>query len=340
MNLMACVERCAQRLEAAGLSFGHGTGNAFDEAVWLVLWRLGLPLDELEEQAGRALAAEEEAAVESLLQQRIQSRQPLAYLTGEAWLQGLAFEVNADVIVPRSLIAEPLADGTLDSWLPAAPERVLDLCTGGGSLACLAALVWPQTTVLGTDLSAPALAVAARNIVRHGLQERVQLAQGDGLQAAPVAVHGRFDLVLCNPPYVPDRSMRQLPAEYLAEPRLALAGGPDGMDFVRQLLQQVADHLNPQGLLVLEIGHEQQHFENNFRGLFAPSLGLRTARKIDKPTHQTRRAGPPGQPPTTQALAQPIWLPTSSGDEQVLMLGRPSLAALAKRRSTSRHPPP
>ncbi len=325
MKLMAHVERCARRLEAAGLSFGHGTDNAFDEAVWLVLWRLGLPLDELDEQAERELSIDEAAAVESLLQQRLQTRQPLAYLTGEAWLQGLAFEVTPDVIVPRSLIAEPLVDGTLDSWLPAAPARVLDLCTGGGSLACLAALLWPQATVLGTDLSAAALAVAARNIQRHGLQDRVQLAQGDGLLAAPVALHGRFDLVLCNPPYVPDRSMQRLPPEYLAEPRMALAGGADGMDFIRQLFEQLSDHLNPQGLLVLEIGHEQQHFENNFRGLFAPSPGLRPAR------NSSNKRNKAGSPATPQVLAQPIWLPTSSGDEQVLMLGLPSLAAAARR---------
>jgi ribosomal protein L3 glutamine methyltransferase len=291
------VERVAARLDAAGVAFGHGTDNAFDEAAWLVLWRLGLPLDALDAEAGRVVTIAEQHAVDGLVERRISTRQPAAYLTGEAWLHGVPFHVDPRVIVPRSLIAEPLLDGTLDAWLPAPPRRVLDLCTGNGSLAVLAALHWPQATVQASDLSADALAVAARNVERHGLAHRIELRQGDGLAACS----GRFDLVLCNPPYVNAASMAALPPEYRAEPALALAGGADGMDFVRDLLAGVAAHLEPAGMLVLEIGHERAHFEAAF-----PRL-------------------------------QPVWLPTSAGDDQVLLLaadalpGDPLGAARARR---------
>ena len=285
------IERSSARLEKAGVSFGHGTTNAFDEAAWLVLWRLGRPLDALDDVAEQLLSAEQCAAVEALVDQRIATRQPAAYLTGEAWLQGVPFFVDARTIVPRSLIAEVMCDGTLDAWLEAGQEprpetdearapRVLDLCTGNGSLAILAAMAWPDVFVQASDLSADALAVAARNVQRHGLQDRITLLQGDGLAAAP----GRHDLILCNPPYVTQRAMAALPPEYRAEPALALDGGTDGMDFVRQLLAQAASRLNQQGVLVLEIGNERESFERAF-----PTLA-------------------------------PIWLPTSAGDEQVLLL--------------------
>ena len=276
------VHRCAARLLEAGVSVGHGTTNAFDEAVWLALWRLGLPLDDLDGVADRELNAAEHAAIEALVDERIRSRKPAAYLTGEAWLQGLPFFVDERVIVPRSLIAEPLADGVLDACLVEAPRRVLDLCTGNGSLAVLAALAWPGAAVDATDLSADALAVARRNVERHALTDRIRLRQGDGLATA----EGRYDLILCNPPYVNQDSMANLPPEYRAEPALALAGGVDGMDFVRTLLAGAAAHLQPQGLLVLEIGHERAHFEAAF-----PTL-------------------------------QPLWLNTSAGDDQVLVLSR------------------
>ena len=285
MTLIELIERTCARLDQAGVSFGHGTGNAFDEAVWLVLWRLGLPLDDLDGVAQRALAAAEVASITALIDERIRSRKPAAYLTGEAWLQGVPFFIDERSIVPRSLIAEVLAEGTLDAWLPQGPARVLDLCTGNGSLAVLAALAWPQAQVLATDLSADALAVAARNVERHKLTQRITLQQGDGL-AAP----GRFDLILCNPPYVNTESMAALPAEYRNEPALALAGGADGMDFIRPLLHNVCNHLNSGGALVLEIGHEQAHFEAAF-----PALS-------------------------------PLWLSTSAGDAQVLLLDQLALA--------------
>ena len=297
-TLIDTVRATAARLDAAGLAFGHGTTNAFDEAAWLVLWRLGLPLDALDEHAERPLNADEAAAVDALVQRRIATRRPAAYLTGEAWLQGVPFTVDERVIVPRSLIAELVADadgsGTLDAWLSPTTRRVLDLCTGNGSLAVLAAMAWPEVEVLATDLSADALAVAALNVQRHGLEGRIRLAQGDGWAAVDALGEPEpFDLVLCNPPYVNARSMAALPAEYRAEPVMSLAGGADGMDFIRPLLAGLARHLARDGVLVLEIGHEIEHFHRAFPRL--PIIGL----------------------------------PTSAGDEQVLLIEAPALRFLS-----------
>ncbi len=290
MNVLAKIEAVADQLETAGVVFGHGTTNAFDEAAWLVLWRLGLPLDADLATPGhagmRALSAAEQQGIDLLIAERITSRKPAAYLTGEAWLQGVPFHVDERVIVPRSLIAELIADGTLDAWLNTHTHQVLDLCTGGGSLAVLAALAWPEVQVTATDLSAEALAVAQRNVERHELGSRISLAQGDGLAA--LRADQRFDLVLCNPPYVNRAAMAALPPEYRAEPALALdgncAGGQDGMDFIRRLLPGLRAHLNPGAVLVLEIGHEREHFMAAFRRLPV------------------------------------VWLPTSAGDEQVLLI--------------------
>ncbi len=287
MTLDALVTAMAERLHAAGCSFGHGTTNADDEAAWLVQWRLGLPLDTIGDEPERAITPEKQALCEALIDERIRTRQPAAYLTGEAWLHGWPFDVDASTIVPRSLIAEPLLDESLDAVLGQAPAQVLDLCTGNGSLAVLAASTWPEAQVLGTDLSTAALAVAARNVHRHGLAERIALRAGDGLAALRADEH--FDLVLCNPPYVNSASMAALPPEYQAEPALALAGGADGMDFIRTLIPAVVAHLSAHGALVLEIGHERAHFECAF-----PHL-------------------------------QPLWLDTSAGDEQVLLLTRDAL---------------
>ncbi|MEP7282753.1 MAG: 50S ribosomal protein L3 N(5)-glutamine methyltransferase [Rubrivivax sp.] len=292
MNVHALIEDAAARLEAAGVAFGHGTLNAFDEAAWLVLWRLALPLDALDDVAELEVDVERQAEVEALLDERIASRKPTAYLTGEAWLQGVPFYVDERTIVPRSLIAEPLADGTLDAWLAADTTRVLDLCTGNGSLAVLAALAWPEVHVDATDLSSDALAVAELNLQRHHLEARVTLRQGDGLAAA----RGAYELILCNPPYVNRASMAALPPEFRAEPALALdgnrAGGDDGMDFVRLLIAGASRHLAPQGVMVLEVGHERAHFEAAF------------------------------------PVLETVWLPTSAGDDQVLLLTRQALEAL------------
>ena len=291
MTLIELIDSQAARLAEAGVSFGHGTTNAFDEAAWLVLWKLGLPLDALDENAGRELGDAERAAAEALVGERIATRKPAAYLTGEAWLQGVPFTVDERVIVPRSLIAELLAHPdyapAIDAWLSERTRRVLDLCTGNGSLAVLAALAWPEVEVDACDLSADALAVAAINVQRHGLQRRIRLRQGDGLAAAD----GVYDLVLCNPPYVNAEAMAALPAEYRAEPELALAGGADGMDFVRRLLAELPAHLSPHGVLVLEIGNERAHFEAAFPRLEA------------------------------------VWLETSAGEDQVLLLSADALNA-------------
>ena len=290
MTVIELIERCSARLHEAGVSFGHGTTNAFDEAAWLVLWRLGQPLDALDDLAELTVDDAQLAQVDALVDERIASRRPAAYLTGEAWLQGVPFTVDERVIVPRSLIAEPLADGSIDAWLSEHTRHVLDLCTGNGSLAVLAAMAWPEVQVTAADLSADALAVAALNVQRHGLGQRVNLHQGDGL----AAVAGqRFDLILCNPPYVNSASMAALPAEFRAEPVLALAGGEDGMDFIRGLLRDAPAHLSPDGVLVLEIGHERPFFERAF-----PQLEV-------------------------------VWLPTSAGDDQVLLVTHQALQATA-----------
>ena len=261
MTLLECIEAQGARLTQAGVCFGHGSTNAFDEAVWLALWRLGLPLDDLERVSQRELTPAERTRIDALIEQRIATRKPAAYLTGEAWLQGVPFTADERAIVPRSLIAEPLMDGELDAWLSERTRSVLDLCTGSGSLAVLAALAWPEVHVDATDLSADALALARINIERHELSERITLLQGDGL----AAVDGRrYDLILCNPPYVNGASMAALPDEYRAEPELALAGGDDGMDFIRALLQEAAAHMTEHAVLVLEIGHEAAHFEAAF----------------------------------------------------------------------------
>ncbi len=261
MTLAECIEQQSARLTQAGVSFGHGTSNAFDEAVWLVLWRLGLPLDDLDGVAQRELTPREQASIDALIDARIATRKPAAYLTGEAWLQGVPFTVDERAIVPRSLIAELIADGTLDAWLSERTQRVLDLCTGNGSLAVLAAMAWPDVHVDAADLSTDALALARSNIERHELADRITLHAGDGLAAVPGQ---RFDVILCNPPYVNNESMAALPAEYRAEPELALAGGADGMDFIRVLLDQAASHMTDHAVLVLEIGHEAANFEAAF----------------------------------------------------------------------------
>ena len=289
MKLDDYLTRASARLDEAGVSFGHGTTNSFDEAAWLALWALGLPLDDLDAVAERELTAAEEAKLDALFTTRIETRKPAAYLTGEAWLQGVPFTVDERVIVPRSLIAEVLAEGVIDAWMPVEIHRVLDLCTGNGSLAILAAMAWPDVAVDATDLSADALAVAKLNVDRHELARRITLLQGNGLAA--VRRDRRYDVILCNPPYVNAASMAELPAEFRAEPEMALAGGADGMDFIRTLLAGTVAHMTPDAVLVLEIGNERDHFEAAF-----PDLDV-------------------------------VWLPTELHDDGVLLVTRAMLAA-------------
>lgn len=298
MNLADLVAHCATLLEEAGVVFGHGTTNAFDEAAWLVLWRLGLPLDTDIDAADSARPdAQGVAAALALIDQRIRSRKPAAYLTRQAWLQGWSFYVDERVIVPRSLIAEVLVDGSLDYFLGDAPARVLDMCTGNGSLAIIAAHIYPDARVVASDISADALAVAQINVAQHALESRVQLVESDGLAAAALQAGAPYDLVLCNPPYVNAQSMAALPPEFVAEPALALdgnvRGGSDGMDFVRTLLPQVATRMTDHAALVLELGHERIHFEAAF-----PTLPC-------------------------------MWLSTSAGEDQVVLIQRAALAALS-----------
>jgi ribosomal protein L3 glutamine methyltransferase len=287
MNLKQIIAQSAEQLTWAKVVFGHGTTNAADEAAWLVLWKLGLPLDTdvSDEAHNLELPAAQVASVQAFIEHRIASRKPAAYLTQEAWLQGVSFYIDERAIVPRSLIAEVLAEGSIDPWLDPNTTRVLDLCTGNGSLGILAALAFPDITVQGLDLSKDALAVAQINIERHGLEGRMTLAESDGLAQAD----GVFDLILCNPPYVNAQSMSELPAEFKAEPALALAGGDDGMDFIRQMLRDAPAHMSENAVLVLEIGHERDYFEAAF-----PHLDV-------------------------------VWLSTSAGDDQVLLLTRQAI---------------
>ncbi|MDB5867966.1 MAG: ribosomal protein L3P -glutamine N5-methyltransferase [Polaromonas sp.] len=288
--VLELIEQMADRLDAAGLTFfdgyGQGTTNAFDEAAWLVLWKLGLALDDLESVENRPVAPEDQAQVALLVDQRISTRKPAAYLTREAWLMGVPFYVDERVIIPRSLIAELLDDGSIDDWLSDETRRVLDLCTGNGSLAVLAAMTYPEVVVDAADISLDALAVARINVDRHQLDSRITLIESDGLAACP----GNYDLILCNPPYVNAASMAALPAEFKAEPGLALAGGVDGMDFIRGLFLNISTQMNENAVLVLEIGNERANFERAF-----PHL-------------------------------QPLWFETSAGGDQVLLLTREQLA--------------
>ncbi len=293
-RLLPLIEAVAAQLQAAGIGpgsgLGQGTQTPFDEAAWLVLWSLDLALDsDLELIGQREISEPEHARVQALVGRRIKERLPTAYLTGQAWLCGIPFVVDRRAIIPRSFIAELMVDATLDLWLGNHTRRVLDLCTGNGSLAIMAALTYPEVHVDAADICPEALAVARLNLEKHELQARVRLIQSDGLQAC----NGPYDLIVCNPPYVNAASMACLPPEFRAEPALALAGGQDGMDFVARLLRNVSHHMSEKSVLVLEVGHERANFEKAF-----PQLS-------------------------------PVWLETSAGSDQVLLLEREQLLAAA-----------
>ena len=284
MKLTQLIEESAAQLDAAKVAYGHGTLNAHDEATWLILWQLKMPLD-MEVSDDTSVSESQVLACQHLIQQRISTRKPAAYLTQEAWLQGIPFYVDERSIVPRSFIAELIADGAFDGWLQESSHQFLDLCTGNGSLAVLCAMAYPDITVVAADISDDALAVAKINVEKHNLQSRIELVQSDGLNN----IQGPFDCIICNPPYVCQASMNALPQEFQAEPLLALAGGKDGMDFVRQLFKDLPHRMNPEAILVLEIGNEREHFENAFPKLEA------------------------------------VWLETSAGEDQVLLLTREAL---------------
>jgi ribosomal protein L3 glutamine methyltransferase len=276
------------RFNEATLFFGHGSDNAWDEAVYLVLFALHLPPDQLEPfMDARVLPQERERAL-SLIDLRCEQRLPAPYLTHEAWLQGFRFHVDQRVIVPRSPIAELLMN-QLSPWIsdPYEVTGILDLCTGSGCLAIIAAHQFPEAFVDATDISRDALDVAVINVAQHGMDDRLNLHHGSLYDPLPVAA--RYDLIISNPPYVNTRSMGKLPAEYRHEPRLALAGGDDGMDIVRTIIEQAPAHLSDEGLLVIEIGHERAFFEAAF-----PEL-------------------------------EPIWLDTAEASDQILLLSRGQL---------------
>jgi ribosomal protein L3 glutamine methyltransferase len=276
------------RFNEAALFFGHGTDNAWDEAAYLLLYSLRLPADQFDLCLDARLTDSERASALDLIRRRIAERLPAAYLTREAWLGDCRFYVDERVIVPRSHIAELLRE-QLGPWIndPWAVGRVLDLCTGSGCLAILAAEAFPEATVDATDISPEALDVARVNVRDYGLEERVRLIESDGFAAI---CEERYDVILANPPYVNAESMDHLPEEYRREPPLALAGGEDGLDFVRLLLAQAVRHLAPDGLLIVEIGNNKDALERAF-----PRLSF-------------------------------VWLDTSAGDRYVFMLRHKDLA--------------
>lgn len=284
LTVNECIEHIAQKLNAAHLHFGHGAIDANSEALWIVSKQLDLSPAEALDHLDQSLSNDQHRSALAVADQRITTRKPLAYILGEAWLMGVPFYCSEQSIVPRSWIAELIVDGSLEPWLPA-DGNVLDLCTGNGSLAILLALSCPDIHVSACDISLPALSVAARNIDRHGLNSQIELLDGDLWEALPEPNEDNlFDLIICNPPYVNARSMNQLPAEYRAEPDLALAGGDDGMDLIRKIIAQAPDYLSERGALLLEIGNEYENFKKAF-----PQIPV-------------------------------IWMEVSAGDEQVLLI--------------------
>lgn len=284
LTVNECIEQIAQKLNAAHLHFGHGAIDANSEALWIVSKQLDLSPAEALDYLEQVLSSDQYRNALAVTEQRIATRKPLAYILGEAWLMGVPFYCSEQSIVPRSWIAELIVDGSLEPWLPA-DGNVLDLCTGNGSLAVLLALSCPDIHVSACDISLPALSVAARNVDRHGLGSQIELLDGDLWEALPEPNEDNlFDLIICNPPYVNASSMNQLPAEYRAEPDLALAGGDDGMDIIRRIIAQAPDYLSERGALLLEIGNEFENFKKAF-----PQIPV-------------------------------IWMEVSAGDEQVLLI--------------------
>ena len=284
LTVNQCIDQIAQKLEAATLHYGHGAIDAHSEALWIVSKQLNLSPAEALDHLDASLTSEQLITALAVADERISTRKPLAYLLGEAWLMGVPFFCSEQSIVPRSWIAELIVDGSLEPWLPA-DGKALDLCTGNGSLAILLALSCPDIHVSACDISMPALSVAARNVDRHGLNSQVELFSGDLWNALPEPNEDNlFDLIICNPPYVNANSMNALPAEYHAEPAIALAGGDDGMDLIRRIIALAPEYLSERGAILIEIGNEYENFKRAFPQIPA------------------------------------IWMEVSAGEEQVLLI--------------------
>lgn len=284
LTLEVCWQQLTEKLDLAGLGYGHGAIDAQSEALWIIASALDFPPEDAAEALETPITPELFTQINAWANERISSRKPLAYILGEAWLMGVPFYCDERSIVPRSFIAELIVDGHLEPWLPPS-AKVLDLCTGNGSLAILMALSCPDVEVSGSDISMQALSLAAKNIDRHNLNEQIEIYQSDLFESLP-SPNGEnlFDLIICNPPYVNATSMANLSPEYHAEPEISLAGGIDGMDLVRKIVATAKDYLKPEGALVIEIGNEAKNFFDVFPEIFV------------------------------------TWLEVSAGDDQVLLI--------------------
>jgi ribosomal protein L3 glutamine methyltransferase len=251
----------------ADLSFGHGNDNAYDEAVYLVLQRLNLPLNQLDPYIDARVLDSEKKLVLDLIHQRVATRMPLAHLTGIAWLQGHRFLTDKRVIVPRSPIAELIIQEELAPWVldSKKPMRMLNMCTGSGCLAILMALTFPNSTVDAADISEYAILLAQRNVAMYKLEDRVKVIESDLFKS--LDAQNKYDVIICNPPYVTTQSMRRLPDEYRHEPAIALHGGDDGMAIVRKVLKQAPKYMNDDAFMILEIGSNMEYFYKAFPDL-------------------------------------------------------------------------
>ena len=259
MNLSTCIENAASQLEAAGVFFGHGTDNAWDEAAWLILHALGIPVDE-EADLNLEVDTTQQSAIHVLLKQRIESRKPAAYLTGTAWFAGMPFHTAEGVIVPRSHIGGFLLENGRPWIKPGSVKRILDLCTGSGCIAVAAAMAFPEAGVDATDIDPLALALAERNIKEYKMENRIQLIESDIYQNLSAV----YDLILANPPYVPAGEIPHFPAEYQHEPTTAFDGGPDGLDLVHIILNDASRFLAPEGHIVVEVGESWTTLEQAY----------------------------------------------------------------------------
>jgi ribosomal protein L3 glutamine methyltransferase len=259
------IRYAVTRFNRAGCFYGHGLQDAYDEALYLVLHTLALPLDRLEPFLDACIPGDEREDIYTVIEKRAVDRLPAAYITGEAWLGDFRFKVDPRVIIPRSFFAELLQDG-FSPWIadPEAVSSAMDMCTGSGCLAILMAHAFPNAKIVAVDISADALDVARENIAAYGLEEQITLIQSDGFSAVPQQT---FDFILSNPPYVTQEAMEALPKEYLHEPGLALGSGDDGLDLIRQLLADAPRYLKPEGLLAVEVGHNRHIVEETFPDL-------------------------------------------------------------------------